>query len=46
MSCDEEVKSAVTKWFQKQNNLFKGGFQKLGQRWRMCIELRGDFVEK
>ena len=32
-SCDEEVKSAVRKWFQKQNtNFFKGGFQKLVQR--------------
>jgi len=27
-SCDEEVKSAVRKWFQKQNtNFFKDGFQ-------------------
>ena len=25
---------------------FKDGFQKLVQRWRMCIEVRGDFVEK
>ena len=34
-SCDEEVKSAVRKWFQKQNtNFFKGEFQKLVQRWR------------
>ena len=46
-SCDEEVKSAVMKWFQKQNtNFFKGGFQKLVQRWRKCVEVRGDFVEK
>jgi len=29
-SCDEEVKSAARKWFQKQNtNFFKDGFQKL-----------------
>ena len=46
-SCDEEVKSAVRKWFQKQNtNLFKDGFQELVQRWRGCIEVRDDFVEK
>jgi len=45
-SCDEEVKSAGRKWFQKQNtNFFKDGFQ-LVQRWRKCIEARGDFVEK
>jgi len=24
----------------------KDGFQKLVQRWRKCIEVRGDFVEK
>ena len=33
--------------FQKQNtNFFKDGFQKLEQRWRQCIEVRDDFVEK
>jgi len=46
-SCDEEAKSAVRKWCKKQNtNFFKGGFQKLVQRWRECIEVHGDFVEK
>jgi len=46
-SCDEEVKSAVRKWFQKRNtNFFEDGFQKLGQRWQKCIEMLGDFVEK
>jgi len=46
-SCDEEVKSAVSKWFQKQNTyFFKDGFQKLVQRWRKCIEVRGDYVEQ
>ena len=46
-SCDEKVRPAVRKWFQKQNtNFFKDGFQKLVQRWRKCIEVRGDFVEK
>jgi len=44
----EEVRSAVRKWFQKQNTnfFFKDGFQKLVQRWWQCIEVRGDFVEK
>jgi len=46
-SCDKEVKSAVRKWFQKQNtNFFKDGFQKLVQHWWKCIEVHGDFVEK
>ena len=25
---------------------FKDGFKKLVQRWRKCVEVRGDFVEK
>jgi len=42
-----KLKSAVRKWFQKQNtNFLKDGFQKLVQRWRECIEVRGDFVEQ
>ena len=46
-SCDEEVKSAVRKWFQKQNTNFKDTFKKkLVQLWRKCIEVRSDFVEK
>ena len=46
-SCEEEVKSVVRKWFQKQNTIFlKDGFQKLVHRWRKCIEVRGDFIEK
>ena len=35
-----KVKSAVRKWFQKQNtNFFKDEFQNLEQRWRNCIEI-------
>ena len=44
-----KVKSVVRKGFQKQNtNFFKDGFKKknLVQRWRKCIEVRGDFIEK
>jgi len=45
---------AVHRWrtgasrFQTQNTnfIFKDGFQKLMQRWRKCIEVGGDFVEK
>ena len=30
-------------WFQKQDtNFLKDGLQKLVQRWRKCIEVRGD----
>jgi len=45
-SCDEELKSAMRKWFQKQNTDFlKDGFQKLVQHWQKCIEVHGDFVK-
>ena len=41
------MKSAVRKWFQKQDtNFFNDGFKKLVQRWRKCVEVRDDFLEK
>jgi histone-lysine N-methyltransferase SETMAR len=44
---DEEVKSAVRKYFREQNSEFyKNGFQKLVYRWCKCIEVEGDYVEK
>ena len=33
------MKCAVRIWFQKQNTIFKEGFQKLVQRSRQCIEV-------
>jgi len=30
----------------KTSILLRTDFQKLVQRWRQCIEVRGDFVEK
>jgi len=46
-SYDEEVTSAVRKWFQKQTtNFFKDGFQKLAQHLQKCTEVRSDFVKK
>jgi hypothetical protein len=32
--------------FQKERHFFKDGFQKVVQRWRKCIEVGADFVEK
>jgi histone-lysine N-methyltransferase SETMAR len=44
---DEEVKSAVRKFFREQNSEFyKNGFQKLVYCWHKCIEVEGDYVEK
>ena len=48
------VGKVVQRWrngvsrFEWQNTKWKvcDGFQKLVQRWRKCIEVRGDFVEK
>ena len=34
-------------WVSKtKHQFFKYGFQKLVQRWRKCIEVGADFVEK
>jgi len=34
-------------WVSKtKHQVFKDGFQKPMQRWRKCIEVRVDFVEK
>ena len=38
--------SPQPKIFKTTHQFFKDGFQKLVQRWRKCIEVRGDFVEK
>ena len=40
MSSEEMVSKTKHQFF------FKDGFQKLVQRWRKCIEVRGDFVQK
>ena len=56
--CDQCVDvSTVRRWVRRfkdgelgqadlSDNFFKDGFQKLVQRWRECIEVPGDFVEK
>jgi hypothetical protein len=44
---DEEVKSAVRKFFREQNSEFyKNGLKKLVYRWREWIEVEGDYVLK
>jgi len=44
---DEGVQSAVHEWLQSQpKEFFSRGIEALPIRWRKCIELRGDYVEK
>jgi hypothetical protein len=46
-SRDEEVKEAVTTWFQEQSKyFFSRGIKSLQQKWAKCIELLGDYIEK
>ena len=47
-SSDEEVKEAVTTWFEEQSKdfLFSRGIKSLQQKWAKCIELLGDCIEK
>jgi len=46
-SSDEEVKEAVTTWFEEQSkDFFLRGIKSLQQKWSKCIELLGDYIEK
>ena len=46
-SSDEEVKKAVTTWFEEQSKdfFFSRGIKSLQQKWAKCIELLGDCIE-
>jgi len=46
-SSDEEVKEAVTTWFEEQSKyFFSRGIKSLQEKWAKCIELLGDYIEK
>jgi histone-lysine N-methyltransferase SETMAR len=46
-SSDEEIKEAVTTWFEEQSkDFFSRGIKVLQQKWVKCIELLGDYIEK
>jgi len=46
-SSDEEVKEAVTTWFEEQSkDIFSRGIKSLQQKRAKCIELLGDYIEK
>ena len=46
-SSDEEVKEAVTTWFEEQSKIFfSRGIKSLQQKLAKCIELLGDYIEK
>lgn len=44
---DDEVEAAVQSWLDNQpKTFFERGIMLLPKRWRKCVELRGDYVEK
>jgi hypothetical protein len=46
-SSDEDVKEAVTTWFEEQSkDFFSMGINSLEQKWAKCIELLGEYIEK
>jgi hypothetical protein len=46
-SSDDEVKEAVTTWFEESSkDFFLRGIKSLQQKWAKCIELLGDYIEK
>jgi len=44
-SCDAEIIAAAETWLDGQPSEFLSGLQKLEQRTKKCIELRGECVE-
>ena len=44
-SSDEEVIAAAETWLNGQPDFFLSGLQKLEQRAKKCIDLRGEYVE-
>jgi hypothetical protein len=46
-SSDEDVKKAVTTWFEEQSkDFFSMGLKSLQQTWAKCIEVLGDYIKK
>ena len=46
-STDNELKYATEEWLKEQSELFYfTGIEKLRQRYKLCIEKGGDYVEK
>jgi hypothetical protein len=46
-SSDEDVKEAVTTWFEEQSkDFFSMGIKSLQLKWAKCIKLLGDYIEK
>jgi hypothetical protein len=46
-SSDEEVKEAVTTWFEEQSkDFFSRVIKSLQQKWAKCIQLLGEYTEK
>jgi hypothetical protein len=46
-SSDEEVKEAVTTWFEeKKKEFFSRGIKSVQKKRAKCIELLGDYIEK
>jgi histone-lysine N-methyltransferase SETMAR len=44
---DEEVKAAVLLWCRSQSaDFYRDGINKLVHRWKKCVDVAGDYVEK
>jgi len=46
-SCNEELKVAVSDWFDGQEvDFYSQGIKSLESKWNKCVELKGDYIEK
>lgn len=44
---EEDMKRAVTQWVRKTpRDFFSDGIRRLSNRWRKCLSLKGEYVEK
>jgi len=44
---DNEVQTAVLAYFESQpTSFYKTGIESVESKWKRCIELKGDYVEK
>ena len=47
LGCENELKSSVNEVVKTMSkDWFEEGIKKIAERWRKCIDLQGDYVEK
>jgi hypothetical protein len=45
-SNDDDLEDAISQWFEEQDDFCFSGISSLPTKWRKCIKLRRDYIEK